>query len=76
MNRIAAIGSGRRDGMALGFVRLDQRRQHVDVIAFRGSGLGRPQPFDLVQRRAMIGLVSDRGDLHGDPLPPPRCSGG
>jgi hypothetical protein len=49
----------------LGFVRLDQRVQPVDVVVLRGAGLGRPQPLDLNERRAMIGLVSDRADIHG-----------
>src|SRR5438309_4505032 len=46
------------------FVRLNERREHLDVIAFGGPWLRVPNALDLFESSAVVGVISDRTDFH------------
>src|SRR5258708_27867932 len=48
-------------------IRLDQRHENIELIAFRRAKGSAPKPLDLCKCGAVVFVGTDRADLHGGP---------
>jgi len=60
---------GRIDRIVLRLVGVDQRREHVEAVAFARARFGSPQALDLLERVLVVGLRADRLYLSGHVAP-------
>ena len=66
---------GRGDWKVLRLISLNQCDEHIHAVAVASARLGLPQPLDLLECGAIVGLGFDGADVHAIALKPSRRLG-
>ena len=62
LDRLDSIG--REDGGVRPFVRVDERREHFEVLPVGCAWLNIPEPFELCESGAVVRIGVERADDH------------